>query len=340
MKAWLTSEVHSLGRSLESAQQVHSLRREMILRIEIDGVVGIGLGSPQPEEILGDAGFDAVWQRLRSGGLRRLGDALLHRKGFTWGHVRSLFGDSAADRAAAALCESALLDIECGGSPTHWRSLFGGERSESQWTVGLAESEWSIPEEVTRVRVKCDLNDLGNLERLNDVKAPILLDANGSTLPVSSITELWRQFSSDCSVVAVEQAWGVGDFAVPAELRRHGVRTSHDESIRSILDVRHASRYAAADVLCLKPFRLGGVSATRQAADIARSNGLEVYLGGFFESPLGRFRNECIAQDIHAGPSDILAMRGERVTEEEARGEWHRFDEIARDRGEQFEWGG
>jgi L-alanine-DL-glutamate epimerase-like enolase superfamily enzyme len=336
VKAWLASELHDVGRRIDSAQQEHAERREIVLRIEVDGAVGIGVGSPQPWSILGDAGFDAVWERLRNGGIERLAVALRNRKGFAWGHVRSLFGDDAVDRAVSAICESALLDLTCGGAPNRWATILGGERVEGQWTVGLTETTWAIPTEARRLRVKCDLRELESvsLERLASLRMPIILDANGSTLSLADLERFWEVVNEITSVVALEQAWGVGDFATPAQLRLRGARISHDETIRSMLDVRHASKYAAADLLCLKSLRLGGVGATLQAADIARAAGIDVYVGGFFESPLGRFRNQCVAQAVAAGPSDFLSMRGERVSVEEATTAWQALDQCALDRGE------
>ena len=337
MKAWIATQLHEVGRTVTSAFQVHSQRREIVLRLESRGVVGIGLVSPQPDSLLGDASFQSVWERLTGNGLRRVLEADRQRDGLRWWQVSSLFGSDASDRAVSALCESAVLDLECQGSPQQWASTLGEGECAAQWTVSLADTEWNIPAGVSRVRVKFDATRPWDWSRLAEIDVPILLDANGSTADEDSIVEAWNRAREFGALHAVEQAWGVGDFVTPSQLRQREVTTSHDESIRSVLDVRRAVQYESADVLCLKTLRLGGIAALRQCASTAREAGIETYVGGFFESPLGRFRNDVLARSLNAGPSDILSMQGTRVTEQDALSAWSQLDRHALGEGELVE---
>ena len=77
--------------------------------------------------------------------------------------------------------------------------------------------------------------------------------------------------------------------------------------------------------------------ALRQCASTAREAGIETYVGGFFESPLGRFRNDVLARSLNAGPSDILSMQGTRVTEQDALSAWTQLDRHALGEGELVE---
>ena len=86
-----------------------------------------------------------------------------------------------------------------------------------------------------------------------------------------------------------------------------------DESLTTPRRVEDAIRYGACEVACLKPARLGGLSAARRALDHCRAAGVGAFVGGFFETGLGRTANAALAAlagftlpgDLSA-PSDYL----------------------------------
>jgi o-succinylbenzoate synthase len=68
-----------------------------------------------------------------------------------------------------------------------------------------------------------------------------------------------------------------------------------DESLWSPERVREAIALGACRVACLKPGRLGGVAATLEAAVACGAAGVDCFVGGFFESGLGRAVNAAVA---------------------------------------------
>ena len=67
-----------------------------------------------------------------------------------------------------------------------------------------------------------------------------------------------------------------------------------DESLSSLARVREAVDRGACRVACLKPGRLGGIFAAVAAAQLCASSDVECFVGGFFESGLGRAVNAAV----------------------------------------------
>ena len=104
---------------------------------------------------------------------------------------------------------------------------------------------------------------------------------------------------ADWGVLCVEQPLPPADLAAHAELgRRLGVPICLDESLTSPRRVLDALRYGACQVACLKPGRLGGLGAARQAHAACVDAGVPVFVGGFFEAGLGRAANLALAASL------------------------------------------
>ena len=83
-------------------------------------------------------------------------------------------------------------------------------------------------------------------------------------------------------------------------------------------DVAQIVRYQAADLLCVKPARVGGLANARTIVARAREAGLRPYVGGFFESPYARhvhraLARSCVDEPSDLGPVDVVheGVRGE-----------------------------
>jgi len=132
-----------------------------------------------------------------------------------------------------------------------------------------------------------------------------------------------------------------------------------DESLTSVRRVTDAIRYGACEVACLKPARLGGLLAARHAAEACRAAGVPAFVGGFFETGLGRTANVAVAAvsgftlpgDLSdpAGylvrnPVAYLTMEGGRIVVPEGPGVGARPDPAAlsdvADQVERFDAGG
>lgn len=79
-----------------------------------------------------------------------------------------------------------------------------------------------------------------------------------------------------------------------------------DESIRSPTDVDRVIESGAADIVSLKPARMGGVEAARSASIAAAAAGLGAFVGGMLELGIGRATAACLAAvDACDLPTDL-----------------------------------
>jgi O-succinylbenzoate synthase len=90
-------------------------------------------------------------------------------------------------------------------------------------------------------------------------------------------------------LTCIEQPLSTSDLTATAALAEV-LRTPIclDETITSLRSARDAIRYGACSVFCLKPSRLGGVRATLGILEMARAANMGVFMGGMFETGLGR----------------------------------------------------
>ena len=329
MKAAIVTRTNALARPVHSSQQVHEERTEIGLVLEVDGRFGVGTVSPQPAAVLGDPSHSDVLATVHERGLGRLGAVGRTAVGRNWAQVHGFFGDAPQDRWTASLVESAVLDLDCAESGRTWSEVFGDGDSSYQAVTSLLSGSIQVNEIAARYRVKVAAGAQLDFSSLSKLTKPVLLDFNGDTISQVELESLVERASVHAEIVGVEQAWPVGDYTTPAAMRRGGLRLSHDESLRSVGDLRNAIRYESIDIAAIKPARCGGLAVARDMARRSKDAGLEVYIGGFFEGPLGRFRNHLLASSLSAGPSDVLhTSTGLPVTSAQA--EVDRFDWIDR----------
>jgi L-alanine-DL-glutamate epimerase-like enolase superfamily enzyme len=110
----------------------------------------------------------------------------------------------------------------------------------------------------------------------------------------------------------VEQPLTAWDVAGHAALReRVRVPIALDESIDSEGSARAALAEGAADVIVVKPARVGGLAATTRIVEAARATGVSVVLGTYFETGVGIASALRIAASMPArGPAHGLATAG------------------------------
>ncbi|MCU1364137.1 MAG: menC [Acidimicrobiaceae bacterium] len=311
MEATLFQEDVVLERRVQASEQDHRERSRLFLRLEEDGVAGYGEVDPQPYRLNGDPGIVEVRDAIGAA-LVQLGD-LVAREGALppWTRVARLGNESPPRRVASALVEMAVLDRELRNASRSiddlWPPRFA---TPSQSTVSLLDTEtpWHIDPASRRVRVKTAPGSLGTvvLERLATLRVPVLLDFNCSANHDDEVLAQVEQARRVCVLAAVEQPYAVGNVVDHARLAaRLEVDLSLDEGARSLQDVAHIVRHRAATMICVKPARVGGLANARTIIERARSLGLKVYLGGFFESPYARHVHYALAQSTVEEPSDI-----------------------------------
>jgi L-alanine-DL-glutamate epimerase-like enolase superfamily enzyme len=147
-----------------------------------------------------------------------------------------------------------------------------------------------------KVGVGDDAGRVAAVRAAGGPRVALRLDANGAwdvSEAVSSIEAL-----APAGLELVEEP--VHGLAAVRSLReRVSVRVAIDETAAE----RGALSAGAADAVCLKISRCGGISGLLAAAALVRDSGAEVYLGSTYDGPLG------IAAALHAGAA--LAARGQ-----------------------------
>jgi L-alanine-DL-glutamate epimerase-like enolase superfamily enzyme len=181
-----------------------------------------------------------------------------------------------------------------------WRLLGAGDPSPVpvNWTIDAPDrSEAARQAAEARaagfqtVKVKVGLgDDAGRLAAVRAFAGPrmaIRIDANGAWSPEEAAAAL-RSLEPVGIELCEEPVHGVMAFAA---LRDCGVPLALDESAADPLAL---SAPAAADLVCLKISRCGGITGLLAAAGDARAAGYEVFLASTLDGPLG------IAAALHA----------------------------------------
>ena len=303
----------ALASPISAAQQLHRTRTHLFLELRSGGVSGLGELSPQPQGLNGDPGLDDILDELVTFNLPQLVD-IRQREGALpqWARVTHLTGSRPASRFAAALVEMAVLD---------WQLRSEGRRIEDLWPARLATPEqvtvsmlddnpWvsSVAAAQLRAKVSPAAASSRRWEELAARDRPVLLDFNCSAPDGDTVIEVLREARRHVAVAAMEQPFAAGNVVEHARLaERLDVALSLDEGVRQRRDIDQIARYRAAHWLCVKPARVGGFAQARTLIELAAYRGLEVYLGGFFESPLARGANRALAQHLITRPSDIAA---------------------------------
>ncbi len=211
----------------------------------------------------------------------------------------------------------AVLDRELRSVPCSigalWRENYATPRQVT-FSLLVDEPEWLIERDVERVRVKTAPGQLNRrtLEKLDRLNVPILLDFNCSATTDNDVLHQVGQVGRVATISAVEQPYGVGDIADHARLAsRLDVPLSLDEGVRTLRDLAQIAKNEAAEFVCVKPARVGGLANARTMIAKADELGLRPYLGGFFESPYARRVHRALARSCVSEPSDLddVALR-------------------------------
>ncbi len=315
MRARLWRHDMQLRTPVSAAAQVHATRPHLFLELEIDGILGMGEISPQPEELHGDPSIDDVVVELEHFTLRQFVEAS-QREGTSpnWARVTHFAGSRRASYPASALLELALLDVHLRAQrrriDEHWPPRY---ETPLLATVSLLDDEeWSVPEDAVHVRAKVSGVEVPTerWERLAKLSRPVLLDFNCSASGVEDAARVITHAQSYIELSAVEQPFAAGNVVEHARLAALvDVSLSIDEGVRHRRDLDQIARYHAAKLVCIKPARVGGYAQARTMIERANTLGLGAYLGGFFESPLARGANRALAHHLINRPSDVAMVR-------------------------------
>lgn len=231
---------------------------------------------------------------------------------------------SVAEQSAAAAIEMAVLDLVLSAEARPLAEALGAARPRVEYgaLVGIPSDRdvgrliegiaVALAAGARRVRVKIEpgwerIPLHAARDRFPD--AVLYADANGSFRPddVPVLLSLDR-----LGLRCLEQPFQPGQWA--AHQRLGAAMTTPiglDESLWSVEQVRRALALGACRVACLKPGRLGGLFPAIEAASACTAAGVECFVGGFFESGLGRAANAALAGRSDFGlPGDLSSPAG------------------------------
>jgi L-alanine-DL-glutamate epimerase-like enolase superfamily enzyme len=289
--------------------QYHQERDHLFVGVEDEEITGWGEVAPQPTTWNRDPGVTEVAECAReeiAPRLLRLRATLAELP--TPGRLSGIMAGRAPERFATSAFDSALVD---------WWLRRRGESLDERYPVRFptrslrsAPDVWRGEESADRWRVKVGghRRDDGWWEQLVERGGDVILDFNAGAREVDHVLNVLADAQRWVNVVAIEQPFAVGNLADVAHLRqRVDVTLSLDEGVRTNTDVRLAARHGVG-MVCLKAARVGGWSLVDSLTHQARELGVDSYIGGFFESPLGRSLARSVARSLTPLPSDVAEV--------------------------------
>ncbi|GGE37941.1 muconate cycloisomerase I [Agaricicola taiwanensis] len=273
------------------------LGKPVLVKIHADGIVGMAqIRAISPGHFVPDTTMSVV------AAIRDIfGPIMLGQSAFNIGHLSELFDSRlAANPAARAVIDIALHDWvgKALGVPVH--TLLGGccqPVLPLEWSVSLADEPAVMVAEARRavdefgIRVLCIKaadrrgwrQDVTNFEAVRTAVGPdveIGVDPNAG----------WSVYDSAAAILAlgeldvayIEQPVARRNLEAMAELRRvaAGIPIMADEALMSVEDAYAIARAGAADVFCIKPYKMGGISVARKVAAIAEASDIRLNCGG------------------------------------------------------------
>jgi O-succinylbenzoate synthase len=220
---------------------------------------------------------------------------------------------------AKAALEEALLSLYSRLVRRPLAELVGGRREEvdSGVSIGLKPTVEELLREVSRrleegyQRIKIKIEPGLDVELVRAIRSQfggikLQVDANGS-YTMAHFPTLRKLDEYD--LLMIEQPLAYDDLVQHAILsRKLSTPICLDESIRSVQDVALASALGAAEVVNVKPARVGGVLKAREILETARALGLGAWVGGMLESGVGRAFLVALASHPAVNyPNDISA---------------------------------
>jgi O-succinylbenzoate synthase len=300
----------SLRAPILSAGVSHFDRATLFLRVLTDQGSGWGECSAYPGVRLPDPTVEDVEPSVVDRVVGRLFEACDRGELIAADSVvgACLAGHSVAEQSVAAALEMAVLDAELRSTSGSLAALLGDQRREVETgaLVGIPPGRdlgalvdlvgAALDAGARRVRLKIEpgwdhvpLNAVR--ERFGD--AVLQADANGSFEPgLAADLRGLDAYHLRC----LEQPFPAEDLQAHRALAdTMSTPIALDESLWSLERVRAALEAGACGVACLKPGRLGGVFAAVAAAQACAHAGVDCFVGGFFETGLGRSVNAALA---------------------------------------------
>lgn len=149
----------------------------------------------------------------------------------------------------------------------------------------------------TRFKFKvADIDDLQKIHKIRQLlpKASLMIDGN-SAFDRSDWSVL--QQLDPLNLDMIEQPLATTDFVDHAWLaKRIKTPICLDENILNLAAVKTATALGSAQIINLKPARVGGLTAALQILAYCQTHGLTCWVGGMVESDVGRYYSQSLAR--------------------------------------------
>jgi o-succinylbenzoate synthase len=222
--------------------------------------------------------------------------------------VAEVLGEVVGHRMAKAALEMAILDAQLRAEGRSFGEYLGAarDRIDSGVSVGIHESIPRLLESVEAYleagyrRVKMKIEPGWDVEPVRAVReafgpdVPLQVDANTAYRPAGDDDHLKRL--DEFGLLLIEQPFHEEEVVAHARLAEH-VETPIclDESIVSAQTALDAIELGAAEIINIKPGRVGGYLEARRIHDLCRERSIPVWCGGMLETGIGRAANVALA---------------------------------------------
>lgn len=261
------------GYATETTEQAWSALLDELVPAALSGRSPSPLGAPAASAALADARLDSLL-RARGVGLAR--------------HLGSLLGVSTSPSVP-------------------WCAVVAGVGLPADELVAEARDAVGLGASMVKVKITGAGDPRSVLAAVIEVlEVPVAADANGSldARGASALDDLGLAYLEQplpATTPWPELADLRGSLSTPVAL---------DESLPSIDAVHSALLAGAADVVSVKPARLGGCASAARAASLAAGAGLGCFVGGMFELGIGRAAALGVASlDLFDLPTDLGPTR-------------------------------
>lgn len=278
-------------------------RPTVVVRLEReDGAVGWGEAAPLPEPTFNHETPDGAFSVI----VHYLAPAVVGRDFPDVAALRKALDFVRGNPFAKTGVESAAWCAEAEGRGLALSALFGGEldRIPVGESLGIKETVDETLREVDlrlaqgfrRIKVKIEPGrDTAVIEHIREAHpdCPLMVDANSAyTLQDADV---FRRLDGH-RLMMIEQPLAADDLVDHARLQAMlDTPVCLDESVDSFALARAALALSSCRVLNIKPGRVGGPLQAMRIHDLCREKGIPVWMGGMFESGIGRAFNLALA---------------------------------------------
>ncbi|MDL9978346.1 o-succinylbenzoate synthase [Microbacterium sp. ASV49] len=298
-----------------SSHRKTGLTHLLVEATDADGLVGWGEIASPADPFFGPETTDTAWLTAE----RYLTTAVLGTSWDTPEELEATWRRIRGNEFAKAGFSAAGWDLHARASGRSLASALGGTRTEVAAGVSLG-IEPTIDELIAQVarqvdagyrRVKLKTAPGWDVEPVRAVRAAypgldLHVDANGAYPDTSETAAALRELDA-FGLTMIEQPYAPRDFLAHARLQATiATPICLDESIVDLGDLRTMLALDAGRVLNIKVSRMGGLTAARDAHDLARDAGVPVWCGGMHEFGVGRAANVAISSlPNFTLPSDV-----------------------------------